>query len=108
MKSRLYTALKQLKMKLERVPLEVTSAGLKCLIGITIRTKTTVSKWFRICTASWTAVPAWHSGAPGKFSECAIELGAFADARLSIIKWRRNDFEHLATPANDSSESLDK
>src|SRR5438128_6778106 len=31
--------------------------------------------------------------------ECAVELGAFADARLGVIEWRRNDFEHLATPA---------
>ena len=30
---------------------------------------------------------------------CAVELGAFADARLGVIEWRRNDFDHLATPA---------
>ena len=30
---------------------------------------------------------------------CAVELGAYADARLGVIEWRRNDFEHLATPA---------
>lgn len=30
---------------------------------------------------------------------CAVELGAYADARLGVIEWRRNDFEPLATPA---------
>ena len=31
--------------------------------------------------------------------ECAVEIGAYADARLGVIEWRRNDFEPLATPA---------
>ena len=31
--------------------------------------------------------------------ECAVELGGYADARLGVIEWRRNDFEPLATPA---------
>jgi len=30
--------------------------------------------------------------------ECAMELSAFADARLGLIEWRRADFDHLATP----------
>jgi hypothetical protein len=30
--------------------------------------------------------------------ECALELGAMADARLGVIEWRRNDFDHLITP----------
>jgi len=30
---------------------------------------------------------------------CAFELGGYADARLGVIEWRRNDFDHLATPA---------
>ncbi|HEY2867575.1 MAG TPA: zf-HC2 domain-containing protein [Pyrinomonadaceae bacterium] len=30
---------------------------------------------------------------------CAVELGSYADARLGVIEWRRNDFEPLSTPA---------
>jgi hypothetical protein len=30
--------------------------------------------------------------------ECAFELGSFADARLGVIEWRREDFDPLATP----------
>jgi anti-sigma factor RsiW len=30
--------------------------------------------------------------------ECAVELGAMSDARLGVVEWRREDFEHLATP----------
>ena len=30
--------------------------------------------------------------------ECAMELASFADARLGVIEWRREDFDHLATP----------
>lgn len=30
--------------------------------------------------------------------DCAIELAAVSDARLGVVEWRRNDFEHLATP----------
>jgi hypothetical protein len=30
--------------------------------------------------------------------ECAVELGAISDARLGVVEWRRNDFDHLATP----------
>ena len=30
--------------------------------------------------------------------ECALELGAMSDARLGVAEWRRNDFDHLATP----------
>jgi hypothetical protein len=29
---------------------------------------------------------------------CAVELGAFSDARLGVVEWRRNDFDRLATP----------
>src|SRR5262249_24118039 len=29
--------------------------------------------------------------------ECAVELGAMSDARLGVVEWRREDFEHLAT-----------
>lgn len=31
--------------------------------------------------------------------ECAMELAAFSDARLGVIEWRREDFDHLETPA---------
>src|SRR5689334_12711894 len=31
--------------------------------------------------------------------KCAIELGEYSNARLGVVEWRRNDFEHLATPA---------
>lgn len=37
--------------------------------------------------------------------KCAFELGSYADARLSVIEWRRNDFEPLATPAMIIPES---
>ena len=30
--------------------------------------------------------------------ECAFELASFAGARLSVIEWRREDFDPLATP----------
>jgi hypothetical protein len=30
--------------------------------------------------------------------DCAAELAAFSDARLGVIEWRREEFEHLATP----------
>jgi hypothetical protein len=30
--------------------------------------------------------------------ECAVELASFSEARLGVIEWRREDFEHLATP----------
>jgi len=30
--------------------------------------------------------------------DCTTELTAFSDARLGVIEWRREDFEHLATP----------
>jgi hypothetical protein len=30
--------------------------------------------------------------------ECAVELGAMSDARLGVVEWRRNDFDHLALP----------
>src|SRR5437870_1692493 len=30
--------------------------------------------------------------------DCAMELAAVSDARLGVIEWRRNDFDHLATP----------
>lgn len=30
--------------------------------------------------------------------ECAMELASFADARLGVIEWRREDFDPLATP----------
>jgi hypothetical protein len=30
--------------------------------------------------------------------DCVVELAAFSDARLGVIEWRREDFEHLATP----------
>ena len=30
--------------------------------------------------------------------KCAFELGSFADARLGVIEWRREDFDPLATP----------
>jgi hypothetical protein len=30
--------------------------------------------------------------------ECAMELASFADARLGVIEWRREAFDHLATP----------
>jgi hypothetical protein len=29
---------------------------------------------------------------------CAFELGSFANARLGVIEWRREDFDPLATP----------
>ena len=31
--------------------------------------------------------------------DCAIELASFADARLGVIEWRREDFDPLETPA---------
>ena len=31
--------------------------------------------------------------------ECAMELASYSDARLSVIEWRREDFDHLETPA---------
>ena len=31
-------------------------------------------------------------------NECAFELAAFADARLGVIEWKREDFDHLASP----------
>ena len=30
--------------------------------------------------------------------DCAVDLGAFSDARLGVVEWRRSDFDHLATP----------
>jgi len=30
--------------------------------------------------------------------ECAFELASFADARLGVIEWKREDFDHLASP----------
>jgi anti-sigma factor RsiW len=30
--------------------------------------------------------------------ECAFELASFADARLGVIEWKRDDFDHLASP----------
>ena len=31
--------------------------------------------------------------------ECAMELASYSDARLGVIEWRREDFDHLETPA---------
>ena len=31
--------------------------------------------------------------------ECAIELSNYSDARLGVIEWRREDFDHLESPA---------
>ena len=31
--------------------------------------------------------------------ECAMELAVYSDARLGVIEWRREDFDHLETPA---------
>jgi anti-sigma factor RsiW len=31
--------------------------------------------------------------------DCAAELASVSDARLGVIEWRRNDFDHLSTPA---------
>jgi hypothetical protein len=36
--------------------------------------------------------------------ECAIELAAISDARVGVVEWRREDFEHLATPVVMLSE----
>jgi hypothetical protein len=30
--------------------------------------------------------------------ECAMELAVYSDARLGVIEWRREDFDHLETP----------
>jgi len=31
--------------------------------------------------------------------DCTFELAAFSDARLGVIEWRREDFDHLESPA---------
>ena len=31
--------------------------------------------------------------------DCTFELAAYSDARLGIIEWRREDFDHLESPA---------
>jgi hypothetical protein len=31
--------------------------------------------------------------------ECVMELASYSDARLGVIEWRREDFDHLETPA---------
>src|SRR3954453_9051801 len=30
---------------------------------------------------------------------CVLELANYSDARLGVIEWRREDFDHLLTPA---------
>ena len=36
--------------------------------------------------------------------KCAFELGSYADARLGVIEWRRNDFETLALQPAETPE----
>lgn len=31
--------------------------------------------------------------------DCTLELAAYSDARLGVIEWRREDFDHLESPA---------
>ena len=46
--------------------------------------------------------------------DCTFELAAYSDARLGVIEWRREDFDHLESPAivipwvseKDSAESV--
>src|SRR3954471_9107038 len=37
--------------------------------------------------------------------ECVLELANYSDARLGVIEWRREDFDHLATPEVVITES---